>query len=537
MQPVIPLLTPQRQLFTGPVDSDLKDFLQEAIALLEYCPDIVESIESDLDARALKQKLMRQADARWHHESQGTLPGVMSAPVEADPSKVVLYQGRQRTSGFVVAIAIFLRGFLGTGFKACSAEMIMAESQTLSVLFANLGAQMPKASTLTDLVNAVSASTHSLILDAQIAQACALKWDDFEEMFADSTHVEGNTAWPTDSGVILALVERLVRVGTSLPKLGLPAIELRQVRRHLEKIAKLARAIALAGKGKNAARMRKQDYKKLLDHAHPILNLLPMRIDASRLALNELNIPPSRILMAKRGVDQMSDDLQSLKTAIEACNSRVFENIKVAVADKVLSVSDPDAGYIEKGQRVPVIGYKPQVARSKSGFITALLLPQGNASDSGQLIPMLDEVNRRTGVMPNVASFDDGYASGSNVQEAKKRGINVISINGAKGKDLTDDGDWNSDAYAAARAGRSCVESLFFTLKEGFDFGAVARRGLASVHVELLGKAIAYNICRSAIIRERKADEAEMNRIREARGVQPKPTSPRERPVQPSFAA
>ncbi len=536
MQPTIPLLTPQRVLFTGPVESDLKDFLLETIALLKYCPTIVETIESDLDARALKQKLLRQADAQSHQENQGRLPGVMSAPVETDPSKVVLYQGRTRTSGFVVAIALSLRGFFGTGFKTCSTEMMMAESQTLSVLFGNLGVQMPKPSTLTDLVNAVSVSTHSLILDAQIAQASAVKWDEFKEMFADSTHVEGNTAWPTDSGVILALVERLVRVGTSLPKFGLPAIELRQVRRHLEKIAKLARAIALAGKGKRATRMRKQNYKKLLDHAYPILNLLPTRIDASRLALSALNILPSRLLIATRAVERMSDDLQSLKTAIEACNSRVVENMDVAVADKVLSVSDPDVGFIAKGQRVPVVGYKPQVARSKSGFITALLLPHGNASDSGQLIPLLDEVKRRTGIMPDVASFDDGYASGSNVHEAKNRGVKVISINGAKGKALTDDGDWNSDAYAAARAGRSCVESLFFTLKEGFDFGSVARRGLASVHAELLGKAIAYNICRSAIIRERKTAEAEVKRIRDAREVK-QTTSPKKRAVQPSFAA
>ena len=44
------------------------------------------------------------------------------------------------------------------------------------------------------------------------------------------------------------------------------------------------------------------------------------------------------------------------------------------------------------GQREPVIGYEPQVARSGGGFITGLLLPKGNAADSGQLVPMVDEV-------------------------------------------------------------------------------------------------------------------------------------------------
>jgi hypothetical protein len=39
-------------------------------------------------------------------------------------------------------------------------------------------------------------------------------------------------------------------------------------------------------------------------------------------------------------------------------------------------VSDPDAGYISKGQRESVIGYKPQIARSGAGFITGHSCPR-----------------------------------------------------------------------------------------------------------------------------------------------------------------
>ena len=42
-----------------------------------------------------------------------------------------------------------------------------------------------------------------------------------------------------------------------------------------------------------------------------------------------------------------------------------------------------DAGFISNGRRNPVIGCKPQVARSGNGVITGPLLPQGNAPDSG----------------------------------------------------------------------------------------------------------------------------------------------------------
>ena len=59
--------------------------------------------------------------------------------------------------------------------------------------------------------------------------------------------------------------------------------------------------------------------------------------------------------------------------------------------------------------------------------------------------------------------------------------MEVISINGAKGRALTARADWESDDYALARDRRSAVESLVFSLKQGFEFGEVARRGLSAV--------------------------------------------------------
>lgn len=107
-------------------------------------------------------------------------------------------------------------------------------------------------------------------------------------------------------------------------------------------------------------------------------------------------------------------------------------------------------------------------------------------------------------------SVDDGYASADNAKVLKKtRGIEVISINGAKGRALTARADWNSDEYADARDLRSAVESLMFTLKQGFDFGEVARRGLSAAHAELLEKALAYNLCHLARLRKAAAAKAE----------------------------
>ena len=87
-------------------------------------------------------------------------------------------------------------------------------------------------------------------------------------------------------------------------------------------------------------------------------------------------------------------------------------------------------------------------------------------------------------------------------------GVKDISISGAKGKRLTDPDDWKSDVYRNARRERSAVESLMFTIKDGFEFGALGRRGLEAVREELLEKVLAYNCCRIILMRKRKGRDA-----------------------------
>lgn len=177
----------------------------------------------------------------------------------------------------------------------------------------------------------------------------------------------------------------------------------------------------------------------------------------------------------------------------------------------MLSIADPDVGFIAKGGREPVVGYKPQLGRSGGGFVTGLIVPQGNAADSGQLVPMFEQVSARTGVVPETVSVDDGYASGEGRDDLLEGGVNVVSSSGSKGKHITPPADWDNLEYVAARDGRSAVESLMFTLKHGFDFGRVARRGIENVRAEMTEKVLAYNFCRMA--RCRRAAAAAQQRL------------------------
>lgn len=58
--------------------------------------------------------------------------------------------------------------------------------------------------------------------------------------------------------------------------------------------------------------------------------------------------------------------------------------------------------------RNAVIGYKLQLVRSAKGFVTSLMVPEGNAADSINLEPAIRESIQRTGVIPELVSTDDG---------------------------------------------------------------------------------------------------------------------------------
>ena len=178
-------------------------------------------------------------------------------------------------------------------------------------------------------------------------------------------------------------------------------------------------------------------------------------------------------------------------------------------AEKLVSLSDGDAAFIIKGGWDTQLGYRPQLGKSGQGFVSALLVPPGNAADSGQLIPAVLDHWERTNVLPNLVSTDDGYSSRNAREDLLRTGVAVVSISGSKGKQITPEDDWQRPDYQAARANRASVESLIFTLKDGYQFGQLQRRENPNVRAELMEKILACNFDQIIRVRARRARAAQ----------------------------
>ena len=71
--------------------------------------------------------------------------------------------------------------------------------------------------------------------------------------------------------------------------------------------------------------------------------------------------------------------------------------------------------------------------------------------------------------------------------------------------EITPAEDWQRPEYRAARTNRSGIESLIFTLQDGYQFGQLLRRENGKMRVERMEMILAYNFGQIVRVRSRAA--------------------------------
>jgi IS5 family transposase len=495
-------------LFLPVPDTDFRDFLDEVDQLARFAPEIITAIEADLDAHAHRKKKLRLEDRKFNESRTDDFPGLSIEERELSSQALSLEEGRPRMPAESVYMFLQLRGFLGS-LSTKQSRRFLRESMSLYGWLQSRGLKMPGVSTIVDNLNVVTHATRERIFERQIARVLLEDLDDFKALTIDSTSVKANSSWPTDARILTGLLMRVDRLGRKLDRFGVDNFRQGWVPRWLEEMDKLEFQICLvAGKANSKGKLKKR-YRQLLRRGRKAADSLCAEFNRFEQRLSIKTLAPSRRVLLQRLIERIRTDLSDAQRVLEYATDRVFKEKMLPSTEKVLSLSDGSAAYIKKGSRNPVIGYKPQLVRSQNGFVTSLLVPEGNAADSIKLVPAIKDSIKRTGVVAKLVSTDDGYASANGRDDLREMGVADISISGAKGKKLTTLEDWESETYRDARRYRSAVESLMFTIKDGFAFGELGRRGIEAVRDELLEKVLAYNCCRSILLRQRQREELE----------------------------
>jgi len=487
----------------------MKEIVLEVFRLIDYDATICQHFEEAFEQVALATKKKRIVAAAERAAATPMFPG-LSAPTVADtqaivPGDLVLASGRPRSvNGESALVLAMCRAHLGSLSSKQAIERIH-DSITMNAYFEDSG--MPSGSTMHEWINCIPEECYEHVLDAHLLMIRAEGLDNLDAVTADSFSVWANTSWPTDSATILGLLSRAWHYASKLPRFGMATFTPAYIPTWLGRIRDFDRQISFACGKANSKRKIRRLYHRLCNRA----DLLMQRLDRQMAGLllswqaQLVSLPAFERQRAEAVLERVLSDLADAARVVAYARERVQEGRSTPTSEKVLSLSDPSAAYIKKGGREPVIGYKPQVMRSRYGFITAFELQTGNPNDAARLVPLVEQHLNRTDVELSVVSVDDGYSSRSNREVLAELGVDTISMNGATGKRITPTEEWESLLYKEARNKRSAVESLVFTLRFKFHLYRFSRRGIVAVGNEMYEKVIAHNLWRAAMLRKRAA--------------------------------
>jgi transposase len=177
-----------------------------------------------------------------------------------------------------------------------------------------------------------------------------------------------------------------------------------------------------------------------------------------------------------------------------------------------VSTTDPEARVMKMGDG----GYRPaynlQFATATAGRAIVGVQVTNAGGDAGQMLPMLDEVERRTGAQPNEHLVDGGFVKLAGIEEAAGRGITVyapvpapkvdgVDPHAPKPDDAEAVAAWRTrmgtpEAKAIYKERAATAETVNADLRTWRGLDRLGVRGSGKVLCVALWAAVTYNVLR-----------------------------------------
>jgi transposase, IS5 family len=271
-----------------------------------------------------------------------------------------------------------------------------------------LGTRVPHPTTLMKITSRCGTVAVDELNEALLAKAGDDKLVRLGKVRADTTVVEANVAYPTDSGLLSKGVARLGRLASQVKAAGLASRtsfrdRTRSVRRRAHDIGAWLRrrnddakaeVRAITGEVAGIAERAVVDARHVASNARRTL----------RVAKHQATGKTSALLAELERTAELVDRV--------AAQTRVRLSGEVPDGStRVVSLHDPDARPIAKGRlgRPVEFGYKAQVVDNVDGIVLDHRLHMGNPPDAPQLVPAIERIKTRFGRAPRAVVADRGY--------------------------------------------------------------------------------------------------------------------------------
>jgi IS5 family transposase len=384
-----------------------------------------------------------------------------------------------------------------------------------------LGERVPHPTTLMKITSRCGATAVDGLNEALLAKAHEHKLVRTDRVRADTTVVEANVAYPTDSGLLAKGVAKLARLTATVKAAGLAARttsrdRTRSVRRRAHAIGAWLRrrgddardeVVAITG-----------EMASIAEHAI---------VDARAVVRN-----------ARRGLRRAGGSATAKTAAVVAELERTAELLERIAAQTrlrlagqvpdgatwVVSLHDPDARPIAKGRlgRPVEFGYKAQLVDNVDGIVLDHTVERGNPPDAPMLVPAVARITRRFGRPPRAVTADRGYGEAAVENGLRALGVTRVAIPRRGRPGAARQAVERRRAFRMLVKWRTGCEGRISAVKRGYGWRRTLTDGLSGAHTWCGWGVLAHNATKIAVL----ADERPAVDCREPAAPLPVATGP-----------
>jgi IS5 family transposase len=335
-------------------------------------------------------------------------------------------RGRPGTPAEVVLRMLLLKHMRNYSFEELSREV---RANLVYREFTRVGGgKTPDDKTMGRLARQLRPEVIRQIHERIVAMAQEEKIVQGRRMRVDTTVVETNVHYPTDSSLLGDGVRVLTR---SMKKIGGIAGEVGAKLRDRSRSVKLrVLDIARAARSKvpQSQERLKKAYGKLLDATGRVMG------QAKRFSQEIADgVKRSADFMQQAALEGLRKEIDAMlprvRQVVQQTKTRIFSGDTHAEG-KILSLFEPSTEVIRKGKagKPNEFGKMVKIQEAENQIVIDYEVYEQRPNDSDLLIPSIQAHEDKLGCTPRLAAADAGFYSAKNEKEAKEKGVKRVCV-------------------------------------------------------------------------------------------------------------
>lgn len=370
------------------------------------------------DVRALWEPWMVEADKLLEDEELVDL--VYEAQGERHEHSAT--RGRSQTPAEMALRLLLLKHVRNWSFDTLEREVKMNLAYRD---FTRIGlGKVPDAKTLARIAQVLGGEVIAKLHERLVAMAQEKGAVRGRKMRVDTTVVETNIHYPTDSSLLGDGTRIMTRTMKKIEQQSGGKLT-RKVRNRMRSVNKRVVAIATASRhrGPEGEEKRKKEYRELLRMSRQILN------DAKRVMVELEGMSARR----KKGLRTLGETLSTMavrvRQIVKQTKARIFEGL-TQLPGKIVSVFEPHTEIIRKGKasKPTEFGKLVQLQEAENQIITHYEVFDERPSDRELLLGAVEAHERKLGRLPKLVTADAGYYSQAQERAVQEKGVKWVAV-------------------------------------------------------------------------------------------------------------